>query len=113
MAEPVPAEGGVTRRLELTPARQNLLAIFLLFLITIPMLTKIFTSDFGTHLAIGRHIWEHREISAPEFLNYTALGMTNYFHEWGFQLILHAVYSVGGRSGFRSSAGSPSAAYSF
>ncbi|HLN90316.1 MAG TPA: hypothetical protein VK429_00495, partial [Patescibacteria group bacterium] len=99
MAEPVFAAGGVSSRLELSPERQNLLALFLLFLITIPMLTKIFTSDFGTHLAIGRHIWEHREISAPEFLNYTALGMTNYFHEWGFQLILHAVYSVGGAIG--------------
>jgi hypothetical protein len=99
MAEPVSATGGAPRSWELTPARQNLLALFLLFLITIPMLTKIFTSDFGTHLAIGRHIWEHREISSPEFLNYTALGMTNYFHEWGFQFILYGVYSAGGAIG--------------
>jgi hypothetical protein len=84
---------------EIAPGRQNLLAVFLIFLITIPMLTKIFTSDFGTHIAIGRHIWEHREISAPEFLNYTALGMTNYFHEWGFQAILYGVYSAGGALG--------------
>jgi len=99
MAEPLPAAGGAPRRWKLPPAWQNLAPLFLLFLITIPMLTKIFTSDFGTHLAIGRHILEHREISAPEFLNYTALGMTNYFHEWGFQLILYAVYSVGGAIG--------------
>lgn len=84
---------------ELSPGRQNLLAIFLIILITIPMLTKTFTSDFGTHLAIGRHIWEYREISAPEFLNYTALGMTNYFHEWGFQSLLYAVYYAGGAYG--------------
>jgi hypothetical protein len=99
MADPAPAAGGAPRRWELPPAWQNLAPLFLLFLITIPMLTKIFTSDFGTHLAIGRHIWEHREISAPEFLNFTALGLTNYFHEWGFQLILHAVYSMGGEIG--------------
>ena len=92
MAEPAPATGGASRRWwDLSPKGLNLVAFTLLFLITLPMLTKIFTSDFGTHLAIGRHIWEHREISAPEFLNFTALGMTNYFHEWGFQLILYAV----------------------
>jgi len=100
MAEPVTAAGGAPRRWwDLTPKERNIVAFTLLFLITLPMLTKIFTSDFGTHLAIGRHIWEHREISAPEFLNYTALGLTNYFHEWGFQLILYAVYSVGGAIG--------------
>ena len=96
MAGPVSAAGGATRRWELTPARQNLLALFLLFLITIPMLTKIFTSDFGTHIAIGREIVQSRTIADKEFLNYPSLGRYNPNGEWGFQAILYLVYSVGG-----------------
>jgi len=34
------------------------------------MLTKIFTSDFGTHIAIGREIVQSRTIADKEFLNY-------------------------------------------
>jgi len=96
MAEPVLAAGGAPRRWELTPARQNLLALFLLFLITIPMLTKIFTSDFGTHIAIGREIVQSRTIADKEFLNYPSLGRYNPNGEWGFQAILYLVFSVGG-----------------
>ncbi len=55
MAEPVHAAGGAPRRWwNLTPKELNIVAFTLLFLITLPMLTKIFTSDFGTHLALGR-----------------------------------------------------------
>src|SRR3989339_642201 len=99
MAEPVPATGGAPRRWELTPARQNLLALFLLFLITIPMLTKIFTSDFGTHIAIGREIVQTRTIADKEFLNYPSIGRYNPNGEWGFQAILYLVFSVGGAYG--------------
>ena len=57
MAEPMPAAGGAPRRWwDLTPKELNIVAFTLLFLITLPMLTKIFTSDFGTHIAIGRQI---------------------------------------------------------
>jgi hypothetical protein len=99
MAEPVSAGGAPRPWRDLSPERQNLAAMFLLFLITIPMLTKIFTSDFGTHIAIGRHIWETWKINDLEFLNYTALGVMNYYHEWGFQFLLYAVYSAGGAVG--------------
>ena len=97
MAEPVPAAGGASRRWwDLTPTRQNLLALFLLFLVTFPMLTKIFTSDFGTHIAIGREIVQTRTIADKEFLNYPSLGRYNPNGEWGFQAILYLVFSIGG-----------------
>jgi hypothetical protein len=100
MAEPVPATGGAPRRWELTPARQNLLALFLLFLITIPMLTKIFTSDFGTHIALGRFIVNHHEIPSVERWNYPSLGMENGSGgEWGFQAVLYLVFSAAGEYG--------------
>ena len=60
------------------------------------MLTKIFTSDFGTHIAIGREIVQTRTIAEKEFLNYPSLGRYNPNGEWGFQAILYLVFSVGG-----------------
>ena len=100
MAEPVHAAGGELRRWELTPARQNLLALFLLFLITIPMLTKIFTSDFGTHLALGRFIVNQHEIPSVEHWNYPSLGMENGSGgEWGFQAVLYLVFAAAGEYG--------------
>jgi hypothetical protein len=97
MADPVPAAGGASRRWwELTPKELNIVAVTLLFLTTLPMLTKIFTSDFGTHIAIGREIVQSRTIADKEFLNYPSLGRYNPNGEWGFQAILYLVYSVGG-----------------
>ncbi len=51
---------------DLTPERTNLVALALLVLITVPMLTKIFTSDFGTHIAMGRHIVRDLKVNDPE-----------------------------------------------
>ncbi|MBE0606160.1 MAG: hypothetical protein IH610_07745 [Deltaproteobacteria bacterium] len=100
MAEPVPVAGRAPRLWELTPARQNLLALFLLFLITIPMLTKIFTSDFGTHLALGRFVVNQHEIPSIEHWNYPSLGMENGSGgEWGFQAVLYLVFSAAGGYG--------------
>lgn len=97
MAEPVTGAGGAPRRWwDLTPKERNIVAVTLLFLITLPMLTKIFTSDFGTHIAIGRDIVQSRTIADKEFLNYTSLGRYNPNGEWGFQAILYLVFSVGG-----------------
>jgi hypothetical protein len=97
MAEPVLAAGGAPRRWwDLTPKERNIVAFTLLFLITLPMLTKIFTSDFGTHIAIGREIVQTRTIAEKEFLNYPSLGRYNPNGEWGFQAILYLVFSVGG-----------------
>ena len=100
MADPVPEAGGASSRWELTPARQSLLALFLLFLITIPMLTKIFTSDFGTHLALGKHIVQKFDIPTREYWNYPSLGMENGSGgEWGFEAVLYLVYAAAGQYG--------------
>jgi len=100
MAEPIPAAGGASRRWwDLTPNGLNIVAFTLLFLITLPMLTKIFTSDFGTHIAIGREIVQTRTIADKEFLNYPSLGRFNPNGEWGFQAILYVVFSIGGAYG--------------
>jgi hypothetical protein len=96
MAEPLPAPGSAPRRWDLSPRRKNLLVLVLLLLATIPMLTKIFTSDFGTHLAIGREIVNTRSVTDKEFLNYPSLGMHVPNGEWGFQALLYLVYAAGG-----------------
>jgi hypothetical protein len=100
MADPAPATGVASRRWwDLTPKELNIVAVTLLFLVTLPMLTKIFTSDFGTHIALGRHIVRDLKVNDPEIFNYTSLGMFNNNHEWGFQALLYLVYSAGGTYG--------------
>ena len=86
MTEPIPAAGGAPRRWwDLTPKELNIVAFTLLFLITLPMLTKIFTSDFGTHIALGRQIVQNHHIPTSERWNYPSLGMENGSGgEWGF-----------------------------
>jgi hypothetical protein len=75
----------------------RILALALLFLSTVPMLTKIFTSDFGTHIALGKHILQNRYIPTKELWNYPSLGMENGSGgEWGFQAVLYLVFSAGG-----------------
>src|SRR5512143_3709666 len=91
-AGPPPASGWR----DLLSKKQNLAAFALLFLITLPLLTKIFTSDFGTHIAIGRQFVQTRSIPDTEFLNYPSLGMRNPNGEWGFQALLYLAYSAGG-----------------
>jgi len=100
MAEQVPATAGAPLLREPIPTRANLLALLLLFLITIPMLTKIFTSDFGTHLALGRYIVQKMDIPTREHWNYPSLGMENGSGgEWGFEAALYLVYAAGGEYG--------------
>jgi hypothetical protein len=97
MAEPGLAAGGAPRRWwDLTPKERDIVAFTLLFLITLPMLTKIFTSDFGTHIAQGRQIVQTLTLPDTEYLNYPSLGRHNPNGEWGFQAILYLVFSVGG-----------------
>ncbi|MGZ8450407.1 MAG: hypothetical protein ACXWWV_12585 [Candidatus Deferrimicrobiaceae bacterium] len=97
MAEPVPAAGVASRRWwDLTPKELNIVAVTLLFLTTLPMLTKIFTSDFGTHIALGRQIVQTRSIADKEFLNYPSLGQSQPNPVWLFQTILYIVFSLGG-----------------
>ncbi len=84
----------------LTPKDRNIVAFTLLFLITLPMLTKIFTSDFGTHIALGRHIVQKFDIPTREHWNYPSLGMENGSGgEWGFEAVLYLVYAAAGEYG--------------
>jgi len=101
MAEPVPAAGGAPRRWwDPTLKERNIVAFILLFLITLPMLTKIFTSDFGTHIALGKHIVQKYDIPTREHWNYPSLGMENGSGgEWGFEALLYLVYAAAGEYG--------------
>jgi hypothetical protein len=83
----------------LTEGRRRLLVYALLLLASAPMLTKIFTSDYGTHLAIGRQIVQTMSVPDKEFLNYPSLGMHVPNGEWGFQALLWLVHSAGGDYG--------------
>lgn len=96
MTAPESARIAPTTWRDLVSKRANLLAVILLFLITLPLLTKIFTSDFGTHIALGRQIVQTRSIPDTEFLNYPSLGKPNPNGEWGFQALLYLVFSAGG-----------------
>lgn len=99
MADPQGAPAPSTGWRELLSKHANVAALALLFLITLPLLTKIFTSDFGTHIALGREIVQTRHLANTEFLNYTSLGAPNPNGEWGFQAVLYLVYSAGGLYG--------------
>jgi len=96
MAEPVAPDAPIRAWWDLTPRDQTIVAVTLLFLITIPMLTKIFTSDFGTHIAQGRQIVQTLTLPDTEYLNYPSLGRHNPNGEWGFQAILYLAFSIGG-----------------
>ncbi len=96
MADLLPASGNAPRFGGFSPRTGKFAVLALLFLATIPMLTKIFTSDFGTHIALGREIVRTFRIADTEFLNYPSLGMYNPNGEWGFQVVLYLVYAAGG-----------------
>ena len=96
MAEPLPAKNSAPRWWDFLARKKGLLAVALLFLATIPMLTKNFTSDFGTHIAIGREIVETRSIPDKEFLNYPSLGADSRNPVWLFQAVLYLVFAAGG-----------------
>ncbi len=99
MTTPETAPGQAFSWRDFATRRADIVALVLLFLITIPLLTKIFTSDFGTHLALGRQIVQTRELTDREFLNYPSLGIGNPNMEWGFEAILYLVYAAGGTYG--------------
>src|SRR4030065_1123113 len=96
MAEPRPAKNSAPRWWDFLAQKKGLVAVALLFLVTIPMLTKNFTSDFGTHIAIGREIVETRSIPDEEFLNYPSLGADTQHPVWLFQAVLSLVFAAGG-----------------
>lgn len=95
-AAAVASGGALSSWRDLVKRHEGRIALVLLFLITIPMLTKVFTSDFGTHIAMGRQIVQTRSIPDKEFLNYPSLGMENTNGEWGFQAVLYLVFAAAG-----------------
>lgn len=99
MPDPGPISRFPKTLADFSPRHRNILAVCLLFLISLGLLTKIFTSDFGTHIAIGKQIVETRSIPEREFLNYPSLGMQHINTVWGFQALLYLVFSMGGTYG--------------
>jgi hypothetical protein len=73
-------------------------AIFFLCLSCL-FFNKVFTSDYGIHLSIGKKIVETRSIPDKEFLVYPALNDPTNFEETGFQIILYLVYRLVGTEG--------------
>ena len=78
--------------------QKAIIAIFFLF-ISCLFFNKVFTSDYGIHLSIGKQIVETRKIPDKEFLVYPALNDPTNFEEIGFQIILFLVYSMVGTNG--------------
>lgn len=99
MSEAPVAQRRSSSPLDFLAKRTDLLALVLLALITLPLLTKIFTSDFGTHIAMGREIVQTRSLPDKEFLNYPSLGRPNPNGEWGFQVLLYLVFAAAGMYG--------------
>jgi len=93
MAEPIPAAGGTPRRWwDLTPKELNIVAFTLIFLARCPMLTKIFTSDFGTHIALGGRSQSPRNSPSIENVGTTRpRDGEREGGEWGFQAVLYLV----------------------
>lgn len=62
-------------------------------------LNKIFTSDYGIHLSVGRYIVENGKIPHTEFWVYPWLNQPTSFKELGFQAIVYLVYKYSGSTG--------------
>jgi hypothetical protein len=78
--------------------QKAVIAIFFLSLSCL-FFNKVFTSDYGIHLSIGKKIVETRSIPDKEFLVYPALNDPTNFEETGFQIILYLVYRLVGTEG--------------
>ena len=78
---------------------QKILITIFFLLITCLFFNKVFTSDYGIHLSIGKHIVETMKVPDKEFLVYPALNDPTNFEETGFQVILYLVYSLVGTEG--------------
>ncbi|MBI5418624.1 MAG: hypothetical protein HZA60_00910 [Deltaproteobacteria bacterium] len=76
-------------------------ALIALFFLGISALffNKIFTSDYGIHLSIGKHFIETGKVPDKEFMNYPLLNQPMNYEELGFQAILYTVYRVVGSDG--------------
>ena len=67
--------------------------------ISLVFFNKIFTSDYGIHLSVGKHFVETGKVPDKEFLIYPVLGQPMSYEELGFQAILYTVYRFVGSNG--------------
>src|SRR3989304_5957255 len=81
------------KRLQAALTALCFLAISLLFF------NKIFTSDYGIHLSVGKHFVETGKAPDKEFLFFPVLGQPMSYEELGFQAILYTVYRFVGSNG--------------
>jgi len=78
--------------------RNGLIAAAFLAICTL-FLNKIFTSDYGIHLSVGRYIFENGRLPHNEFLVYPWLNQPNNFEEMGFQILLYGFFRLFGSNG--------------
>ncbi len=79
-----------------TTYRMNAVIFGLFFVL---FLHAIEDPDIWFHMTIGRAVLEQGTVPTEEFYVFTRLGDASEFHEWGFGLIYHIVYEVGGLNG--------------
>lgn len=59
-------------------------------------LNSVTAGDLWWHLAVGRHIVEHRSIPSRDVFSYTADGAAWENHEWLSQVVLYGAFAAGG-----------------
>ena len=84
--------GGRVREVLRNPLFRKGLVAASFLAISLLLFMKIFTSDFGIHIATGREVVEASRIPQTEFLCYPLLGQHMNYEEIGFQIPLYLVY---------------------
>lgn len=57
--------------------------------------------DYFWHLRTGQYLAEHRALPAGDIFSFTFAGQPWVLHEWLFELLLHAMHTLGGEWGVR------------
>ncbi|MGE5699646.1 MAG: hypothetical protein ACM31N_06230 [Deltaproteobacteria bacterium] len=78
---------------------QSAITALCFILMSMLFFNKIFTSDYGIHLSIGKHFIDTGKVPDREFMNYPILGQPMNYEELGFQAILYTVYRFVGSDG--------------
>lgn len=74
----------------------NVGIFFIFFLL---FLHAVEDPDIWFHMNVGRAVLDQGTVPSEEFYIFTRLGQPSEFHEWGFGLVYHFVYSVLGVPG--------------
>jgi len=78
---------------------QSAITALCFILMSMLFFNKIFTSDYGIHLSIGKHFIDTGQVPDREFMNYPILNQPMNYEELGFQAILYTVYRFVGSDG--------------